>query len=573
MPVEKSGGILVKSLIGFLIVLLALSIFKNISYPLVWNDEAETAMFAKRILTFGYPKVHDGTNVLNLLELPDKNLAIDKERDAYVVTVWGHFYFAVIGELLSRLTDDIYLKTALLRIPFAIAGFIGLLVFALTGLQFFRHRNRGLYFLAAFFFLEFLSIPLMLHMREVRYYSLAMLLLSIIFYLYSRYAVFKTLRLSFYIPFLTIFMLLLYNAFPPPFFACAATIGLIELYRFTKRWSVRELIQSTLPLIIAVLLVLPLLRFLHTAEISKAYALFFHISGFIQKDLLLSIVSFLWQYEFLCVILFARISALSLQRFIKPHLMNPGKGRLNRTVMSDSVQEERKEIMCRMNASHCLSILIVLYILLASKIPLPVIYERYFIFLQPFLSIILLFDIFNIASLLSQVQSVPVRKCLSVVPVIMAGLFVVYGFNKIELLNHHIYELFHQYKGPLDYAIPYIQSNYKDTENLTIATNYEECSLMYYLGSKVIIGYVGNNLEEDMTMTPDIIIFRKKWTYTSKAEIFAPFFAKARYKPVTFEVFDNTVNNIPQISGPIRHLFKTKMARTEKEALVLHIKY
>jgi hypothetical protein len=215
----------------------------------------------------------------------------------------------------------------------------------------------------------------------------------------------------------------------------------------------------------------------------------------------------------------------------------------------------------------------VLYILLASKIPLPVIYERYFIFLQPFLSIILLFDVFNIASLLTQVQSTSARKYLRVILLIVAGLFVVYGFNKIEWLKHHSYELFHQYKGPLDYAIPYIQANYKDTENMTIATNYEECSLMYYLGSKVIIGYVGNNLEEDMTMTPDIIIFRKKWTYTSKSEIFSPFFARARYKPVAFEVFDNAVNNIPQISGPIRHLFKTKMAKTEKEALVLHVKY
>ena len=226
---EKSGGILPKSLIVLLIVLLALSIFKNISYPLLWNDEAETAMFAKRILTFGYPKVHDGKNVLNLLELPDKSLAIDKGSDAYVVTVWGHFYFAVIGELLSRLTDDIYLKTDLLRIPFGIAGFVGLLIIALAALPFFHDRKRGLYFLAAFFFLEFLSIPIILHMREVRYYSLALLLLSIIFYLYSRYAVFKTLRLSFYIPLLTISMLLLYNSFPPPFFACVAAIGLAEL--------------------------------------------------------------------------------------------------------------------------------------------------------------------------------------------------------------------------------------------------------------------------------------------------------------------------------------------------------
>lgn len=573
MPVEKGGGILPKSLIVLFIALLALSIFKNISYPLLWNDEAETAMFAKRILTFGYPKVHDGKNVLNLLELPDKSLAIDKGSDAYVVTVWGHFYFAVIGELLSRLTDDIYLKTALLRIPFAITGFAALLIIALTGLPFFGERKKGLCFLSAFFFLELLSIPIILHMREVRYYSLALLLLSIIFFLYSRYAVLKTLRLSYYIPLLTISMLLLYNSFPPPFFACGVAIGLAELIRFVKQRSVRKFVQATVPLIMALLLVLPLFRFFHALEISSAFALFFHISAFVQTGTLSGIVLFLWRYELLCVILFARLTATSLHQFIKPNFTGLGKGKIKRPVMHDRPREEQKEIVRRMEMSNILSLLFLLYILLASKIPLPVIYERYYIFLQPFLSIILLFDIFNIVSLLSQVQSVPVRKCLKAIPLIMAGLFVVYGLNKVELLTQHIYELFHQYKGPLDYAVPYIQANYKDTENLTIATNYEECSLMYYLGSKVIIGYVGNNLKEDMTMTPDIIIFRKKWAYTSKAEIFAPFFAKARYNPVTFEVFDNTVNNIPQISGPIRHLFKTKMARTEKEALVLHMKY
>ncbi len=572
MMTEKNGRVLLNALIALLTVLLALSIFKNISYPLLWNDEAETAMFATRILTFGYPKVHDGKNVLNLLELPEKNLAVDGKRDAYVATVWGHFYFAVIGELLSRLTDDIYLKTALVRIPFGMAGFMGLLVIALTGLPFFLNHKQRLCFLSAFLFLELLAIPLILHLREVRYYSLALCLLSIILYLYSRYTIFRTLKPFFFIPLFTVTLVLFYNSFPPPFFACVAAMGLTELIRFMKKKSWGEFSAATVPLLIAVVLVLPLLGFFHTAEISQAYRRFFHISGFIQARLLLDIVSFLWQYEFLAVILFARIAALALQRFLKFDCTSPGKGKKNKSVVKDSVQvqAEYKKALLRMNASNFLSMLLLVYIGLASNIPLPVIFERYFIFLQPFLSIILLFDVFNMFSLISNVRLASVRIFVVVILLIMGGLFAAYGFNKIELLRNHIYELVHQYKGPLDYAIPYIQSNYKDTENLIIATNYEECSFMYYLGSKVIIGYVGNNLEEDMTMTPDIIIFRKRWAYTSKAEIFAPLFAKAGYKPVTFEVFDNPVNNIPQIKGPVHHLFKTKMAKTEKEALVLH---
>jgi hypothetical protein len=41
----KSGRILLKAIIVLLTALLALSIFKNIAYPLLWNDEAETPIF------------------------------------------------------------------------------------------------------------------------------------------------------------------------------------------------------------------------------------------------------------------------------------------------------------------------------------------------------------------------------------------------------------------------------------------------------------------------------------------------------------------------------------------------
>jgi hypothetical protein len=49
-------------------VLFAAWVLKHLSYPLLWNDEAETAMYAERILEFGYPKVHDGRNVVFELE-------------------------------------------------------------------------------------------------------------------------------------------------------------------------------------------------------------------------------------------------------------------------------------------------------------------------------------------------------------------------------------------------------------------------------------------------------------------------------------------------------------------------
>ena len=59
--------------------------------------------------------------------------------DAITRLPWANHYFGVIGVLLADQTDDIYFKTALVRIPFATIGLIGLLVFILSIKEFFPH--------------------------------------------------------------------------------------------------------------------------------------------------------------------------------------------------------------------------------------------------------------------------------------------------------------------------------------------------------------------------------------------------------------------------------------------------
>jgi len=210
-----------------------------------------------------------------------------------------------------------------------------------------------------------------------------------------------------------------------------------------------------------------------------------------------------------------------------------------------------------------------MHILAVAKIPYPTIFERYVIGLQPVLIAILLLDIFIIFELLSSMNRLPRRMLTPAILLLMSVIFVVNLADKTGLIRNHLYELSHQYRGPLDFAIPYIKDNYKNTDSLVIATNYEECSYMYYLNSKVIIGYVGNNLVEDMKANPDIIIMRKKWTYTSEQKIFTPFFGRNKYVMVSFPVFDYFVNNIPETS---LHLFKTKMAENDSQRLNIYLK-
>jgi len=161
--------------IGLLLLAVALFatlLFKNISYPLMWQDEGETAMFATRVLEYGYPRVHGPRNVLYEFGT-NIALGVKEQFDAYIGTTWGHFYFAVPGVLWARSTGDFYAKTARLRIPFAAAGAFGVAIWALALTPVFGgDRRRALVFVASFFALTAGSISLLLHLREVRYYSL-----------------------------------------------------------------------------------------------------------------------------------------------------------------------------------------------------------------------------------------------------------------------------------------------------------------------------------------------------------------------------------------------------------------
>ena len=115
-----------------LLLLLALAatgamLFRHLSYPLLWQDEAETAVFATRVIEYGFPKVHGERNVVYEF---GGNIAIGVKEsvDAYIGTTWGHFYYAVPGVLWARDTADLYTRTLRLRLPFALAGAAGLLL-------------------------------------------------------------------------------------------------------------------------------------------------------------------------------------------------------------------------------------------------------------------------------------------------------------------------------------------------------------------------------------------------------------------------------------------------------------
>jgi len=233
------------------------------------------------------------------------------------------------------------------------------------------------------------------------------------------------------------------------------------------------------------------------------------------------ILKYFWKYEFLSLLLVCKVIIAGFWIGTKNNVFSIKKRQL-------------------MQISHFFSLTVIIYIILIARIP-SYLFTRYFIVLQPIITIIIILDLFIIYDFF-YLSGCKQKNIFALIALVLGLVIASKGFILRNYLGYHFYELLHQYRGPLDYTIPYIENAYGKPDELVIATNYEEYSYMYYLGSKVTIGYVGNNLEEDLKTQPDIIIFRNGWG--SNPQVFNYFLQKAKYKTLTFPIFNYPLNNI-----------------------------
>jgi hypothetical protein len=135
-------------------------VFFRLDQRLLWVDEAETALLGRSILIYGVPKAYDGKTLVSQ--------EAGREYHADYVwrwTPWLEKYlaagsFAVLGE-----------STFAARLPFALVGLLSVVSVYPLALALFRDRWVGVLAMA---FLAF-SVPFLLHVRQCRYYSLAIL--------------------------------------------------------------------------------------------------------------------------------------------------------------------------------------------------------------------------------------------------------------------------------------------------------------------------------------------------------------------------------------------------------------
>jgi hypothetical protein len=532
------------------------SLFGHLAHPLLWQDEGETAMYGARILEHGYPKVHGERNVVYEF---GTNLAqgVKERYDAYIGTTWGHFYFAAPAVWWARGAEDLYDKTFRMRLPFAIAGALGVawMLVAVAG-AFRRDRRPLVWFSAAYFAMTALSVSLTLHLREMRYYPLFLLLTAALLHLHLARTRFGTIGPRGYGAGMLLVLVLLFNVFYSAWFVLGALLGfdrLLALHIARRDGTpVRAVLEDFAPLVLSLVCVAPLLVFYETFEIASVFSDAFDLGVERYVSNLEMVVLHFLGHEFLAAALVARCAARLVDGRVRRRRIDPLPGPDRRVVVF-------------------LAAFATGYLLLGCGNPL--LYERYFVILSPMLSLIFLLDAFALWATVPLLVAPDRASTARAVTAVAAALLLAgTGLVRGDEWRERMAELREPYRGPLDFVIPYLASRYDDPASLVIATNYEAHPLMVYLGSHVIVGTSLNNIVAERSLSPDVI-FPRRWWKRGQGEL-RGFLERGDYERHTFDLPDLPYNNNPALSRspwiPDPHRFRTAALKNPKNALAIH---
>jgi uncharacterized membrane protein YuzA (DUF378 family) len=498
---------------------------------LLWADESMTAMGSERVVEYGYPKVHDGKNVLNDMYCSSPQVAVNKKDDAFIGGAnWGQYYFGVIGYELAAHCPDMYTQTGVYRSTFAIIGLLGLFIILVCISRFIDDKFYRNLFIALFLLAELISISLALHLREVRYYSPALFFSSCIICLYAWYSFHKQFNKFAFSIALAVLLWIMFNMFSPLYFIYIVAITIsetvISLFRYTRLKQLKDAITPSMPAMIAVVIsciaVFPLVIYFRTFGIKKVLDEFYHYN-----------TALYWRHLMRELQYFRRLDLLWLT--LAMH-----------TVVLLNFKKIQKMQAKLFGLTNFLSLLFVISFFFSPHIDSPM-FTRYIIYMQPVLSVIAIIDFICLLKIYSLTPEKMLNRRTALLTVIYILLFGFTACKNLPYIKGHLYEMIHPCKGPLDYTIPYIKANYAKPEDLIIATNYEESSYMYYLKSKVVVGFVGNNLAEDTLFKPDIISFRQSLPGFFPG-YFNRFYKNTGYYEIFFPARDLQNNNVPELN-------------------------
>ena len=538
---------LVKVVTVFMTFLLLFVTFRNVQYPLLWNDEGETAMYGNQILRNGYPKVHDGKNTLFHFAGSYSANAYVEKLDAYVGNVWGQYYLAAPLLALANSFNDPYQKTLILRGGFTAIGVAGVLIFPLLFINYINGKKTRWKAYLVFLIIELTSVPLLLHLRQFRVYPLIIFLMPFLLYKIinlnhkdSRETtefillgmLFVLFNLS-YIVYASVMLTVFINSLVGLEFIRFNSTGIWHYIKSNKLQWYGFSILSVLPIVM------------------------FH--RILQNSLGLTNQFGAFQYSF-----FQKITIVT-GFFLVSELLLPV------LLLYLKVRKTKNEDTAIARVVKWLILFVIISMIIGGLTPFY--YTRYFIHLQPVISIAFVLVAYGVVNTTGNNVVFWLKNNSGLMTIVMLWILLVVVPLRMFWVTDYIREMKNPVKGVLDYIVVYITNNYPRPKALTLATNYEEMSLMYYLGSKVVVGFSGVNYAQEKTITPDILIPRRSVTsVVNSLKMVDSFRGNAYYKETILPVVDYPVNNIPEMVVYPRHIFKTLTSTSEENNLRIYEK-
>ncbi len=519
---------------GLCLVLFVVAQYGRLGQPLLWQDEGETAMFGRRVLEFGYPKVHGAEGVVYGMSVPMR-FAVDAESDAYTGSLWGQYYFAAFAVGLSDLATGASTRTALVRLPFALAGTAGLALVWLAYAPAFGPPRRRFGFFCAWWVGLACSVSLLLHLREVRYYALVMLLVGFALWLRQR-ARGWTRRVGLALAFFALF-----NVFYPAAVALAVWLvfeGVWPLRHSEARspGAIRAAALEWAPLVAAAVALVPVVLWFRVLPLSELMSARYQFGLTDYATNVAVVARHLAEHEWLVAAGLLRVAAWQLARGVEGPALAASLWRL-----------------------------VAVWVAIGARNP--IFFERYFVALGPLLLMAALLD-FDRVLRDAVTRGRGMRFAVSIAAVCVVGSLLL----KAPALAGRVTELITPVRGPLDVAIEWVDARASGAAPPVVATNYEAEVWMFYLGAPVVGRFHADTeaaARDEAAVRADFVVPRKGYPHT--VERLRVYLEPGAFERHVLEIADLPYNTIPELSsGRVlarTHPFRTVSPAHEGEAL------
>lgn len=524
----------------FAFILFSLNILVRTDDFLLWNDEGNTGAMAQRILRYGVPLVDDGKTNLNVTLKKGNSICVKESLNLYLCLGWAEFYVAAPFVYLGNMTTNLYLKTILIRLPFALASIIGVLTLFFTINRFLKSKEKY-WFAATFFTLLIVSVSYTLHSIEARYYSLVILSFSwfLLSYLNLKYKTTKKWLWTILFVFSSVFFFFSYH---PAFYIVLISTFLFEIFLTILYKKMQKI--PIIVLIFSGFITLPMAIFFEVFKTSHELSqltslLFFGSKNFSLRFQLFSlgqVLEYLFKHEYLFVLFI--VKAILIYLLI-----------LNKKLKSELVKNKLIQL------SFYFLLIYLVYLVVITRVP--VLFIRYYILLLPLGTLMVLIDSIYIYRLLS----IEAKKAYTY---FLVSIFAISSVFKLPSWWGSVYELMHDYKGPVDYILEEIDMRYKKKEDLVIATNYASYTYVFYFDSKVVVenGYFEDFKKDEV----DIVIPRKNHFFEKELN---SIISNDNFEKVSLDILDYGYNNMPELD---EHLFKTPTTQNKEDRVQMYFR-